>query len=368
MPTPRRSSPSRALIAALAVALAILAPGVAVTSSAAPSPAELEAAQQRLAELEREFELVVEEYNLVHDRLARIRTRIAATELVVRRIERRIGATEDSAVELATQLYKGGSTEALELVFSADDLGDIQSRLEYLTSSQKAQTQVFEALAVDRARLEQALADLDEDRTEALAAEERLAALRVDIEAKVETQRDEIAELQAAIERAERARARRAAARRAAAARAAAAAQAAAQAPAAPALEPATSSFSPTTAAAPNARAQVAVEAALSKVGSPYQWGAAGPDSFDCSGLTMWAWAQAGVALPHNSGAQYAATPRVDRADLQPGDLLFSGSPIHHVGMYIGNGQMVEAPYTGASVRVVSAYRSDYVGAGRPGI
>jgi cell wall-associated NlpC family hydrolase len=362
----RRSSSSRALIAALAVALAILAPGVAVTSSAAPSPAELQDAQQRLTELEREFELVVEEYNLVHDRLARIRTRIGATELVVRRIERRIGTTEDSAVELATQLYKGGSTETLELVFSADDLGDIQSRLEYLSSSQKAQTQVFEALAVDRARLEQALEDLDEDRTEALAAEERLAALRVDIEAKVETQRDEIAELQAAIERAERARARRAAARRAAAARAAAAAQAAAQAPAA--LEPATSFSSPTTTAAPNARAQVAVEAALSKVGSPYQWGAAGPDSFDCSGLTMWAWAQAGVALPHNSGAQYAATPRVDRADLQPGDLLFSGSPIHHVGMYIGNGQMVEAPYTGVSVRVVSAYRSDYVGAGRPGV
>jgi cell wall-associated NlpC family hydrolase len=365
MTSTRRSSSLRALIAALVVALASVAPGVVVNSSAAPTPAELHAAQERLAELEREFELVVEEYNLVHDRLARIRTRIGATELVVRRIERRIGTTEDSAVDLATQLYKGGSTEALELVFSADDLGDIQSRLEYLSSSQQAQTEVFEALAVDRARLEQALEDLDEDRDEALAAEERLARLRVDIEAKVETQRDEIAQLQAAIERAERARARRAAARRAAAARAAAAAQAAAPAPPAPA-ETTSSSAAPTTSAAPNARAQVAVEAALSKVGSPYQWGAAGPDSFDCSGLTMWAWAQAGVALPHNSGAQYAATPRVDRADLQPGDLLFSGSPIHHVGMYIGNGQMVEAPYTGATVRVVSADRSDYVGAGRP--
>lgn len=366
----RRYSSSRALVAAVAVTLASIAPGAVVSSSAAPSRAELQVAQQRLAELEREFELVVEEYNLVHDRLARIRTRIGATELVVRRIERRIGTTEDSAVELATQLYKGGSTEALELVLAADDLGDIQSRLEYLSSSQQAQTKVFEALAVDRARLEQALEDLDEDRAEALAAEERLAGLRVDIEGKVEAQRDEIAELQAAIERAERAAARRAAARRAAAARAAAAAQAAAQAPAAPAPDPATSisASAPTATAAPNARAQVAVEAALSKVGSPYQWGAAGPDSFDCSGLTMWAWAQAGVALPHNSGAQYAATPRVDRADLQPGDLLFSGSPIHHVGMYVGNGQMVEAPYTGATVRVVSADRSDYVGAGRPGI
>jgi cell wall-associated NlpC family hydrolase len=367
MTSSRPHSFSRALVAALAVTLASVAPGAMVSSTAAPREAELDAAQERLAQLEREFELVVEEYNLVRDRLARIRSRMGATELVVRQIERRIGTTEDSAVRLATQLYKGGSTEALELVFSADDLGDIQSRLEYLSSSQQAQTRVFEALAVDRARLEQALTDLEEDRAEALAAEERLARLRIDIEAKVESQRDEIAELQAAIARAERARERRAAARRAAAARAAAAAAAQATASAA---NPDTTfpPAAPATTAAPNARAQVAVAAALSKVGSPYQWGASGPDSFDCSGLTMWAWAQAGVALPHNSAAQYAATPRVDRSDLQPGDLLFSGSPIHHVGMYIGNGQMVEAPYTGATVRVVSAYRSDYVGAGRPGI
>ncbi|MGH2748987.1 MAG: C40 family peptidase, partial [Actinomycetota bacterium] len=118
---------------------------------------------------------------------------------------------------------------------------------------------------------------------------------------------------------------------------------------------------------APNPRAQAAVDAALSQVGKPYQWGAAGPDSYDCSGLTMWAWAHAGVSLPHNSGMQYAATPRVAQSDWAPGDLLFFGSPIHHVGMYIGNGQMVEAPYSGEQVRVNSAYRSDYVEAGRPG-
>ena len=110
------------------------------------------------------------------------------------------------------------------------------------------------------------------------------------------------------------------------------------------------------------------MQAALSRVGSPYQWGAAGPDSFDCSGLTMWAWAQAGVSLPHNSGAQYAATRRVEQGDWQPGDLLFYGSPIHHVGLYIGGGRVVEAPYTGTTVRVASAARPDYVGAGRPGV
>jgi cell wall-associated NlpC family hydrolase len=102
-------------------------------------------------------------------------------------------------------------------------------------------------------------------------------------------------------------------------------------------------------------------------LGKPYRWGAFGPDTYDCSGLVMWAWAQANVSLPHNSGLQYAATPRLEESDWEPGDLLFFGNPIHHVGMYIGNGQMVEAPYTGAFVRVVSAFRPDYAGAGRPG-
>jgi cell wall-associated NlpC family hydrolase len=110
------------------------------------------------------------------------------------------------------------------------------------------------------------------------------------------------------------------------------------------------------------------VDAAIAQIGKPYQWGGSGPGSFDCSGLTMWAWSHAGVGLPHNSGAQYSATVRVDRDDWAPGDLLFFGSPIHHVGIYIGNGQMVEAPYSGQTVRTNSASRSDYVGAGRPGV
>jgi hypothetical protein len=104
MTSSRPHSFSLALVTALAVTLASVAPGAMVSSTAAPREAELDAAQERLAELEREFELVVEEYNLVRDRLARIRSRMGATELVVRRIERRLGTTEESAVQLATQL------------------------------------------------------------------------------------------------------------------------------------------------------------------------------------------------------------------------------------------------------------------------
>jgi peptidoglycan DL-endopeptidase CwlO len=114
--------------------------------------------------------------------------------------------------------------------------------------------------------------------------------------------------------------------------------------------------------------AAAAVSAAMSQRGKPYVWGAAGPDSYDCSGLTMWAWGQAGVSLPHQSADQQAMLPAVDRSQLQPGDLVFFGSPAYHVGMYIGNGMFVQAPTSGDVVKVSSlGSMSDYSGAGRPG-
>jgi cell wall-associated NlpC family hydrolase len=109
---------------------------------------------------------------------------------------------------------------------------------------------------------------------------------------------------------------------------------------------------------------------AQQQLGKPYGWGAAGPDAFDCSGLTMRAWAQAGVYLSHYTGAQWGETVRVPISDLRPGDLVFygtSGPESHHVGLYVGGGQMIEAPHAGANVRYASIYRSDLLPyAGRP--
>jgi cell wall-associated NlpC family hydrolase len=96
---------------------------------------------------------------------------------------------------------------------------------------------------------------------------------------------------------------------------------------------------------------QIAVSVALAQVGKPYQWGAAGPGSFDCSGLVMYAYEAAGISLPHYTGAQWAATTQIPLADAQPGDLIFFNG-LQHVGMYLGNGMMVDAPHTGAFVRV----------------
>lgn len=117
----------------------------------------------------------------------------------------------------------------------------------------------------------------------------------------------------------------------------------------------------PVRATAPNA-----VAAAASQIGKPYRWGAAGPDAYDCSGLTMWAWSHAGVSLPHSSRAQYSSLPHVSLDRLAPGDLIFYGRPIHHVGIYKGDGVMIAAPQSGETVREESIYYSRPVGAARP--
>ncbi len=109
-----------------------------------------------------------------------------------------------------------------------------------------------------------------------------------------------------------------------------------------------------------------AVAYAKAQVGKPYAFGASGPGSFDCSGLTMMAWAQAGISLPHSSSAQYGATMRVSASQLQPGDLVFYYSPISHVAIYVGGGQQVAATHTGDFVRLQPLH-SGIVGYGRPG-
>jgi len=104
---------------------------------------------------------------------------------------------------------------------------------------------------------------------------------------------------------------------------------------------------------------------ALSRRGDPYVWGAAGPSSFDCSGLVLWAYAKVGISLPHFTGDQWNMGVHVGRNQLQPGDLVFFYPDIGHVGLYIGNGLMVDAPDFGEPVQVQPVMWSVYVGAVR---
>jgi cell wall-associated NlpC family hydrolase len=118
----------------------------------------------------------------------------------------------------------------------------------------------------------------------------------------------------------------------------------------------------------PSSLAQVAINAAMSEIGTPWVFAMAQPGvGFDCSGLTSWAWAQAGVSMPHQSAQQYASLPHVPVSSAQPGDLLFSYSPISHVGIYLGNGQQVHSPNSTTTVKVAPVRWENVVGAARPG-
>ena len=109
----------------------------------------------------------------------------------------------------------------------------------------------------------------------------------------------------------------------------------------------------------------VALRAALTRRGYPYVWGAAGPTAFDCSGLVLWAYAQEGISLPHYTGDQWNMGQHVSRSQLQPGDLVFFFADLSHVGIYIGNGLMVDAPSYGQDVMVQPIDWNIYVGAVR---
>jgi cell wall-associated NlpC family hydrolase len=122
----------------------------------------------------------------------------------------------------------------------------------------------------------------------------------------------------------------------------------------------------------PNKLVAAAIAAARTRLGSPYVWGATGPNTFDCSGLTQWAYAHAGITLPRVAADQWNAGPHVELVDLLPGDLLFwatnlsNPATIHHVALYIGAGMMIAAPHTGDVVKVEPVYMQGYIGATRP--
>ena len=131
--------------------------------------------------------------------------------------------------------------------------------------------------------------------------------------------------------------------------------------------EPLPKSFASTVSSAVVDKTETLINNAMQLIGVRYRWGASSPGvAFDCSGLTQWAWGKAGVSIPRVSRSQFAALTRVPISQAQPGDLLFSQSTFFHVGIYIGNGQMVQAPRTGDVVKISSVTWTRVLGVGRP--
>jgi cell wall-associated NlpC family hydrolase len=233
-----------------------------------------------------------------------------------------------------------------------DQLVALEARVNGQIAALVAEIQREELVAEQQAEQARLAQERAAEAAQAQAA--AAAAAQAEAQAAAEARANADAEAQAAAEQ-----------KAAAAARAAAASQARLQ-PSLSESEPAATTTVPSESSDPTPSAQstptavpgvssaasAAVAAAEGRVGAPYVWGAAGPDAFDCSGLVMWAFAQAGVYLPHYSGAQYDDTIHIPMSDLEPGDLVFPADPGEHVAIYVGNGEVVQAPYTGANVEI----------------
>ncbi len=337
---------TRLSVAVLLVASATI--GAATLSSAAPSREEVEQARARLDSLNRELDLMVEQYNQARLRLQEVQARLAD----VRAQAQRAQATADRAIsslnENAATAYRGVGSQIAEL-FDSASLADFSDRLEFIGSMAQADSDLAVEAEAAQQEARWTAAELKATAEERRGIVDALAAQQDQIESRVAEARDLYEELDRKYHEALAAQA----------AAQAAAQEAAGTAGGGPPIPPPP---------APNANVAAVLQAAYSMIGTPYQYGGSSPETgFDCSGFTMWAWSHAGVYLPHSSAAQYASLPQVAQSDLQAGDLLFFYSPISHVGIYVGGGSMIHSPQTGDVVSVVPVYWGSFVGAARPG-
>lgn len=357
---------------------------VMVTSAdAQPSSDEarsaLEQARDRLDELEGQFNAVVDEYNEAQERYEEAQGQVRAARAELQALQRDSDALQGQTAAHIRQLHKFGPTVEFTTLLTVTEPGDAGARAAALRRVLSGQQADMQSLAATQTSLHAAQERLKEEEARAASLAEEAEEKRDQIEVTVAEQAAEVERnervLAQAIEReeAER-RAREEAAARAAAQRRqqerarqqAAAQRTSSSGSAAGSSSTSTSTSSPSPAPAARANAQVAVDAALAQLGKPYRWGATGPNAFDCSGLMVYAWRQAGVTLPRTSHAQFTNLRSISRSELRPGDLVFAGSPrVHHVGMYIGNGQIVHSPRAGRPVEVRSMDRRDLRGFAR---
>ncbi|GAA5702381.1 hypothetical protein Save01_03198 [Streptomyces avermitilis] len=305
-----------AAVCALSTAAAALG---AVPADAAPH----DDTRARVDRLYEEAERATEAYNKADERADVLREQVSQAQDEIARQQERINTMRDALGSLAGAQYRsGGLDPSLALLFSdnPDDYLDRAAALHRVSARQATRLKDFQHamrdVAQERAEAAGRLAELEKSR-KAVArhkrtVEQKLAAARRLLNALPDAQR-------AAFERASRAG----------------------------------RSGMPdlTGVLAPGGRAGAAVAAARSALGRPYVWGANGPGGFDCSGLMQWAYAQAGVGLPRTSQEQRYAGRQVPLSQAQPGDLVVYRSDAGHVGMYVGNGQVIHAPYPGAPVR-----------------
>lgn len=325
----------------LAVLAVLSAAGVGlvpINAVAAPDQAVTEQqAAELAAESSHELEVLTEGYNQARVDLDEQQAAATDAAAQVAEADAQLAALRDQISAVAHTAYTGDGLGSLQAFMTSGSADEFLDRVAMLKSVAGYHDDVLQRVSAARAVAEEARAAAAAATT---AAEEQLSQVegqQADLQTEIEDYKAQYAALTA--EQKQRANV----------------------AHGGPSLEapPAASVVTG------SATAQDVIDTALAQVGDPYVWAAAGPDAFDCSGLTQYAFAAAGVALPHSSKVQATMGRPVSRAELQPGDLVYFFNPVSHIGIYIGGGQMVHATTFGEPVSVGSVDMSGYAGARR---
>ncbi len=309
------------LIGATAALTVTVLPG---TAAADPDRATTpEQAIQLVTEADHELEVVTEQLNEAKVVLEQQQAAVAAAEQTAAEAQARLDALDGQIRQLARTAYTGDSFSELDVMLSSDSAEEFLHQLGTLNAIAGHTNDLVTEIAVVSENAVTAKAAADKATAEAQAAVDSISAQQAELEKKIEDYQRQYAALTAPQQ------------------------EEVSRAHAGEAVPV------PSGVIAPSQAAQVAVDTALAQQGKPYVWGGTGPSGYDCSGLTSSAYQAAGVQIPRTSKGQSTAGAPVDRANLQPGDLIFFYNPVGHVAMYIGNGQMVHSSTYGQPVKVV---------------
>jgi cell wall-associated NlpC family hydrolase len=333
----------RKRLAAALTTLCIGAVGGSVLT-AAPSAADpdIDTVRERVDRLYREAEKASERYNDARIERRDAERRLKRIESELRAERKQVEEVRDRVAASVIASYQGETLTAASQIVLADDPDAFIGQMATVSEYTSRQAGLVEQLVEEVDELEQRQARAERLAEKVEKAEKVLAKEKATIDEKAEDADELLSRLEAE-ERERQQRVSRSNSRTS------------------------TAPAAPTASAAVSGKAGAAVQYALAQVGDAYVYGAAGPSAFDCSGLTMMAWAAAGVSLPHSSGAQMGSGTPVSSSDLQPGDLVFYYSPVSHVGIYVGNGMVVHAANPSTGVRTDPVMSMPFSGAVRPG-
>ena len=333
--------------------------GVLVAPAAQAAPRDLNAVRVQVQDLQAKAEAATEKYNAARNELNDVQQQLEGLRDKVKRERGQLSQILSSVDDLARNTYTSGGLDTSLQVLLAENPTEFLAQAAALDQVAQSQASSLRRTQTARLRLAQSEAAVQDKEAIAKKYRNQMATSKKEADGRLAEAKKVLASLEAA----ERRRLAAIEARERAASAAAAAA-----------ARRTLGSYGASSAGggvpAVSGRASAAVSYALSKVGYRYVAAAAGPSSFDCSGLTMTAWRQAGVSLPHYSYSQYSSTRRISLSEARPGDLVFYfGGGVHHVGMYIGNGKMVHAANPSAGVRIDAVlgpwYNRYFSGVGR---